>query len=188
MKTQYDLLKYPLVIEPACHVLEVLVQTRLPQGTGDSTKTFWAKFGRLPLRWNYPLPTENDTPHLFGNSKHLSRCDVILGYGASGALVAVFRRNEEGWVREVLPEEQTGAIPTAPSLRIVFEDEQDRRVYLRLLRAICKMDSKWRPTGNQSLDEYRALVKKTISRMRVVHIAMEPTDGERDDAGQTKHQ
>lgn len=136
MYTTTELVRYPLVIDPAVTWLEVLMRAHLPKGEGDSTRTYWCPLRRVKERFDTPLLRDNDTPHFFGNSKRLRRCTIVLAYGPTGRIVRVWRRRGRDWDWEFLPEERTGGIMDIPSLRLMFRNTEKRDEFVDLLMAI----------------------------------------------------
>ena len=169
MRPPMELLEYPLAIEPTVECLEVLVRIRLAKATGDSTKTYWAVFRRLPPRWNYPIPLDNSTPHLFGNSKHLGRSDIVLGYSPAGLVRAIHRRERGGWSTDILPEKVTGAVNDAPSLRIVFRSNEERQAFVDVLTTLRESPLCGGPT-DAKCPNWRGLVEAALRNMRFSNV------------------
>src|SRR5205823_1930335 len=105
-----ELVSYPLVIDPSVNWLEVALRRRSEGSAVDAAATYWTTLKRLPQRWNYPLPFDNRTPHLFGNSERLGQCDCILAYDATGSHEAIFYRRGGECLREDAPEERSGVV------------------------------------------------------------------------------
>lgn len=166
MKQRIELVKYPLVIEPTVRVLEILLCVT-PIAEAEAPKTHWTMFHRLANRWESPWSTDNNTPHLFGDSPDPDQCKLVLGYGLSGCIKAVYYQQENEWVGRLIPEEATGVVLPMPSLRVVFASDDELELFFDLLFQLSSSTSFTKLFSARQ----KALIRTALSGVRRVSVA-----------------
>lgn len=128
---QISISDYPLIIEPTAEVLEVT-------GGPNPESLGWTQLYRVPthivLTHLVGLPSQ--LIHFFGLSRALETNQVLFAYTSGGRLQNILRRGPNGWEVLDLPAEVTGTPITRPSVRLVFNDERTRAVFIHHLQQI----------------------------------------------------
>ena len=117
---------YPLVIEPTAESLEAI-------GAEGSIQ-----LRRIPTHVVLTLipGLAVGMVHFFGESSKLGENQAVLCYNAGGQLQTVLVQEEQTWEPRPLPPEATGDATLQPSVRLVFENERTRAVFVHHLDQI----------------------------------------------------
>lgn len=127
----------PTVIDPSVQIIEVQALTNHRDGEEfhDRTRGSWKVLHRVPTLWamnlNVVVPHAR---HFFGNEEKPEDCSVIAYYDTGGCLLGLFILDDKGNIHvEELPDEVVGKTTLKPSVRLVFEDAQQRDAFIESL-------------------------------------------------------
>lgn len=122
--------EHPVVIEPTAVAIEL-------QASGDRGAVFWTQWPRIPVEQVAAVTTLHDGAiHWFGQFSELAKCELALGYQATGLLRMVISKYDGEWVAQSLSPESTGQADERPYVRLVFENARARDAFLRYLHLV----------------------------------------------------
>lgn len=123
---------FPKVIEPLANAIELQMASVPGQTLPGLISNSWRQFRRHEPPCGFSPP--HGCVHLFGPDCAWDKLPVMLGYDAAGRLRYNFTRGEDGdWEVDHMPEEITGVAIGLPSIRLIFKNDEDRQMFLRVL-------------------------------------------------------
>lgn len=128
---QYTISDYPIVIEPTTESIEAVVGT-------ETTKAKWVQLSRIDgqLAAEALSGLDQGISHFFGQSALIDDSAFVLGYSSGGRLLKVLQRQGFFWDVIDIPDEVTGGPVCKPSVRLVFQTERARAVFIHYLTQV----------------------------------------------------